>query len=58
MSTQTQPSPAGTAFPRILGYCRCCELETPHEIHTADGMSITLCVRCLERAVLYEMDRD
>jgi len=58
MSTQSLPSQAFTAFPRTLGYCPRCERETPHEIHATDGMSISLCVCCLERAVLYEMDRD
>lgn len=58
MSAQAQPSHTGAALPRVLGYCRRCEGETPHEIHSADGMSMTLCVRCLERAVRYEMDRD
>jgi NMD protein affecting ribosome stability and mRNA decay len=59
MSTASQPGQAATTeYPRILRHCRRCERETPHEIRTADGMSITVCVRCVERALWYELDRD
>jgi hypothetical protein len=58
MGTTSNHSQASTMCPRILRRCRRCERETPHEIHTADGLSVTLCVCCVERALLYELDRD
>jgi NMD protein affecting ribosome stability and mRNA decay len=58
MSTAPQPSQGATARPRVLRYCRHCERETPHEIHAADGMNIAVCVRCVERARFYELERD
>lgn len=58
MSTTSPQSQAATAFPRILRYCRYCERETPHEIHAVDGMSITVCARCVEHALFYELERD
>lgn len=58
MATTLNASQAATACPRILQRCRRCQRETPHEIHTTDGMSITLCVCCVERALFYELDRD
>jgi hypothetical protein len=58
MGPKMKPSQAATEHPRILRYCRGCERETPHEIHTADGMSIKVCACCVERALMYELDRD
>jgi hypothetical protein len=58
MSTVSQPSLTVEELPTILRYCRRCEGQTPHEIHTANGMRIAVCVRCSDRALLYELDRD
>jgi hypothetical protein len=58
MIDATQSPSAGTAFPRVLRYCRCCERETPHEIHTAHAMDITECICCMQRALMYELGRD
>jgi len=58
MSTAAQRFAARTAVPRVLRYCRCCDRETPHEIRNADGMSIAVCVGCVERALMYELGRD
>jgi hypothetical protein len=45
----------GSSF---LKYCRRCEHETSHQIRVVDGMTIAVCARCVERALLYELDRD
>ena len=57
MSTAPRQSPAAVC-PSFLKYCARCGRETSHEIHVADGMRIALCARCVERALLYELDRD
>jgi hypothetical protein len=58
MGAAAKPSQANVACPRILRRCRRCERETPHEVRSVDGMNISVCVRCVERALLYELDRD
>jgi hypothetical protein len=58
MGTKSKAGQASAMCPRILRYCRRCGHETTHEIHTADGLSVTVCVRCVERALLYELERD
>ena len=43
---------------KILRFCPFCAKETPHEVRTgAYGPRIS-CVRCRERALLEELDRD
>jgi hypothetical protein len=58
MSVGLQPTQADAAWPRVLRYCKLCHQETPHEIHLAAGLSVTVCVPCLARALNYELDRD
>ena len=58
MSTASWQSLAAALCPSFLRYWRRCERETSHEIRVSDGMSIVLCARCVERALLYELDRD
>ena len=58
MSTLPQPTVATQRSPRVLRLCQRCQRETPHEIHTASGVSVTICMPCLERALNYEMERD
>ena len=58
MSAAAQPDHGFSARPKMLRHCRHCERETTHEIHSTDGMSIAVCVRCIERARFYELERD
>lgn len=58
MGAAPQRIQGSTACPKILRRCRRCERETPHEVHSVDGMNVTVCVCCVERALLYELDRD
>ena len=57
MGTTSQPGQTAE-YSRILQRCRRCGRETPHEIHATDGMNIKVCVCCVERALMYELDRD
>jgi hypothetical protein len=58
MSTGLQYGSVGTPWPKILRYCKICQKETSHEIHSASGVTVTLCVRCLQDALGHELDRD
>lgn len=43
---------------KILRFCPFCTKETPHEVRKGSyGLRIS-CVRCRERALLEELDRD
>jgi hypothetical protein len=44
--------------PKTLRYCRACAKETPHEIRESPGVIAAVCVRCAERALSYELDRE
>jgi len=54
---QSQPDPV-QAVPRILRFCEFCQKETPHEIRTGSGIIARICLPCLERDLMYELDRD
>jgi hypothetical protein len=43
---------------KILRFCRFCGDETPHEVRNGLSGPRLLCVRCRERALLEELDRD
>jgi len=43
---------------KILRYCRFCAEETPHEVRNGLSGALLICVRCRERALLEELDRD
>ena len=45
-------------WPKTLRYCKLCAKETPHEIREGAGVVATFCVRCVQRALSYELDRD
>jgi hypothetical protein len=45
-------------LPKTLRFCKVCEIETPHEVRTGAGVVARICVPCLERARLYDLDRD
>jgi len=53
-----RPIKADTAYSRMLQLCRRCGRETAHEVQSADGINVKVCLRCVERAMLYELDRD
>jgi ribosomal protein L44E len=43
---------------KILRFCPFCAKETPHEVRRSSlGLRVS-CVRCRERALLEELDRD
>ena len=58
MTTGVPPPSANATWPRVLRYCKRCQKETPHEIHLASGMSVTVCVPCLTKALNFELDKD
>jgi len=44
---------------KILRFCRFCGRETSHEVRRGpSGSTAVVCVRCRERALLEELDRD
>ena len=43
---------------KILRFCRFCGRETSHEVRSGQAGSLVVCVRCKERALLEELDRD
>jgi hypothetical protein len=58
MQTQIEDTLIDHSGPRLLRRCSLCQGETPHEIRSAAGLSVTVCLPCLERALNYELDRD
>ena len=57
MSASPEPVLSRDPAPKIVKYCGSCQQYTPHEI-TGQSTIVVLCVRCLERALAYELDRD
>jgi hypothetical protein len=57
MSALPKPAPVLDPAPRTMKYCGTCREYTPHEI-TRQTTIVILCIRCLERALAYELDRD
>lgn len=43
---------------KILRFCRFCGRETPHEVRGGSHGPRVSCIRCRERAMLEELDRD
>ena len=43
---------------KFLRFCRFCVEETPHEVRNGLSGPRLICVRCRERALLEELDRD
>ena len=58
MSAPVRSTETTTSWPKTMRYCRTCSKETPHQIRQGTGVVVTLCVPCLERALIYELDRD
>jgi hypothetical protein len=44
--------------PKTLRFCPTCERDTPHKLLAREGAVVKLCIYCLDRAMLYELDRD
>lgn len=42
------------AWPRVLRYRKLSHQETPHEIHLAAGLSVTVCASCLTRPLNHD----
>ena len=58
MGSWPEPASFQERPPKIMKYCRTCGCETPHEIRRAAGVTVTICVACLARALAHELDRD
>jgi hypothetical protein len=57
MKTQLPNSMVLKRLPSALRLSKTCQKETPHEIRRLANSSIRICVPCLERAALSELDR-
>ena len=53
---QTPEPPA--ILPKTIRFCRVCQKETQHEVRSGAGVIARMCLPCLERALIYELDRD
>ena len=49
---------AEAVIAKILRFCRFCGRETPHEVRNGSLGPRLTCVRCRERALQEELDRD
>jgi len=58
MSAWPEPASFQDDFPKTIKYCKICQRETPHTIRTASGVTATICVACLRRALDYDLERD
>ena len=57
MKTQLDDSIVLKRQPAALRFCKTCQKKTPHEIRRISDSSIRICVPCLERVVVSELDR-
>lgn len=48
----------GALITKILRFCRFCARETPHEVRAGSFGPRLTCIRCRDRALLEELDRD
>jgi hypothetical protein len=53
-----QYSSVAAPLPKTVRFCKVCHQHTPHEIRPGGGLTATICVPCLERALTYELDRE
>ncbi|MGA2144173.1 MAG: hypothetical protein ABSH49_04340 [Bryobacteraceae bacterium] len=58
MSARTEPASSQEALPKIMKFCKACQMETAHQIRRGVGATATICIPCLYRALRYELDRD
>jgi hypothetical protein len=58
MSAAAEPLPVDDGLPRIMKYCKRCQMETPHQIRRGEGVSAVICMPCWFRAMAYELERD
>jgi len=55
---EARRAPETILVAKILRYCRFCSRETAHEVRTGSFGPRAVCLRCQERALLEELDRD
>ncbi len=48
----------GALITKILRFCRFCSRETPHEVRAGSFGPRLTCIRCRDRTLLEELDRD
>jgi hypothetical protein len=58
MTTWPEPASVHEMRPKTIKYCKVCERDTPHQIRDGQGLVARICVLCLNRALIYELDRD
>jgi hypothetical protein len=58
MSSWPEPASLHDARPKTMKFCKVCQRDTAHEIRSGAGMTATICVACLQRALCYELDRE
>jgi hypothetical protein len=58
MSAWAKLAPSEDGHPKTLRFCKTCRRETAHEIRMGQGLTATICISCLQRALSYELDRD
>jgi len=58
MSAWPEPGSFQENLPKAMKFCKTCQKETPHEIRGGSGVTASICISCLRRALSYEMDRD
>jgi hypothetical protein len=55
---QSRPARDAALIARILRFCRFCGRETAHEVRAGSLGPRVACLKCRERALLEELDRD
>jgi hypothetical protein len=58
MSNWPEPASFHDPLPRTMKECKICQTVTPHEIRCGPGVAAVICMRCLDRALAYELQRD
>jgi hypothetical protein len=58
MSAWPEPASFHDVLPKTIKFCKACQRDTPHQIRANPGVTVVICVPCLNRALLYESDRD
>jgi hypothetical protein len=58
MTAWPEPASFHDPLPKTMKHCKTCDRETPHEIRGGPGLSAIICIACLRRALMYELEKD
>jgi hypothetical protein len=58
MSSWPEPASFHELLPTTMKFCEICQRETPHQIRSGEGVIAVICIPCLSRVLMCELERD